>query len=223
MEYFGNKSLLNDWFVINDFQLNNISIKYYSLQDNYKLDEFCQVFYEKFKRNPYFVNKWYSTEKCYKFLLEEFSLNKLNKFDVLELGSGLGLTGVFIHHYFKNIFSLDYEFLSCCLSNKTSKLNSINNIFNLCCDWKYLPFKNRFKIIIGLDIIYEIENIQPIINCLNSVLDTNGFFYLANFNNIALSDFVRCLSLNPDFAILLKKKVRHHNKQICIYKILKKP
>ena len=212
-------SLLNDWFIIKDLQICNTLIKYYSIQDNYKLDDFCQLFYNIYKRNPYFINKWYSTEQCYKYFTNEFRFT--DEIKVLELGSGLGLTGVFINQFFKKIVSLDYEFISCYISNKTSKLNSINNIFNVCCDWKYPPFKSKFKIIIGLDIIYELDNIQPIINCLNSVLDTNGLFYIANFKNIAFTDFMKLISKNHNYKILFRKFVSYNNKRICIYKILK--
>jgi len=220
-EEFDFNNLIKNWFSIKFLNIPPIKIKYYSIEDNYKLDEFCELYYEKFKRNPYFINKWYSTESFYKFLMKELCAEPdISDKIFLELGSGLGITPVFLKSYLKKIISIDYEYTSCLIGAATSKLNNCEKVRHICADWSYPPFKTKFDIIIASDIIYEISSVNQVLKCIDEFLKINGILYIANFKNYAFDEFRK--RTEPKFKMLFCQKKTSHTQKIQIYKFVKK-
>ena len=204
------------YFNLSNYNFNENNIEYYSIIDNYKLDDFCQIFYEKNNSNPYFINKWYAMDSMHKFLYKNLT-NKNNY--ILELGSGLGITYSLLKKYGFNIFSFDFEFFSCYLSKQTALKNKITpKIINA--DWNYSPFKNKFDTILGIDIIYDKINSLPIYNFINNNLKINGNVYIANFDNYAYDLLIKNFD-NKNFKLSTFKSEKDNNYKINIYEFKK--
>ena len=209
-----------NYFFVAEYCLKKKKIFYYSISDNYKLDEFCIKYYNKFKSNPYFVNKWYSMDLFHIYFFKEIRDNFFfSRSEILELGGGLGISAnVFASAGFK-IYCIDREFYSCKLINESKKLNSLPSINSVNCDWNTPPFKKKFDIIIGIDIIYEKENVEPLYNCVRNFLSEKGFFYLANFSNYALGMLKKKMSKEFKIEKELKKNKSGH--QLEIFKFIR--
>jgi len=222
-----------NFFQQTKLQIAETELTYYSITAQDKFDKFCQDYYSIYKTNPYFVNNWYVYKTAQKFLNDiinqklynikiqtaEDKIKNIEQLKILELGSGLGVTANTILLTFSNqkkklkYYAIDNQFLANLLISKSAILNK-NKLFTLTADWNNLPFKSDFDIIFGFDIIYELSGIQPLINCLLNYLKKNGIFFLANFENIAVSELLRALKKNTNFKISFKKKWQEKKKKL---------
>jgi len=147
--------LFNQYFKQIEYQTINSTLKFYGIPDNYLLDEFCQLYYETYNHNPYFVNKWYAMELLHKNLAAEIHNNNISADSrILELGAGLGITASYLKKLGLNLVAIDNEFLACYITLNTAAANS-QKISAVSCDWNFPAFKNKFDAIIGCDIIMK--------------------------------------------------------------------
>ncbi len=210
--------IFSDFFSIIKYQLKNFEIAYFSITDNYKLDEFCMEYYKKFNRNPYFVNKWYAMDLFHKFFLEEISDKKIfTSMSLLEFGGGLGISAAFFAKTGFNIISTDNEFFACSLISKTLKANNCGG-YVINCDWKYPPFKKKFDIITGIDIIYDKESVETVSKSFFELIKKKGILYSANFTNYAFGLLTR--KLKKIFLCVLEHTKKNTGKEIKICKYL---
>jgi hypothetical protein len=203
------------FFSLKEYIFDEQKFFYYGISDNYKLDEFCTNFFYKFKRNPYFINKWYAMDFAHKFILND--LYNLN-FDsiILEMGTGLGISPVFFEKNGFSTVSFDFEFYSIYLTQRTQNVNGIKSNKIVVNDWNYSCFKNKFDAIVGIDIIYDKENVEPITTFIQSQLAKNGFFYIANFENYAYDLLIK--KLTESFQLIEKKTEMNLTQKIVVCK-----
>ncbi len=213
-KYAEQSNLKKQFFKQATFKFSKNKIKYFSIKDNYELDEYCQLFFEKFQANPYFVNKWYSMDSFHRFLIKDLKNENLKNKYILEFGAGLGITSALLKLYGYNILPADYQFSACMLINDSLKINLLDaNAVNA--DWTNPPFK-QFDAIIGADIIYEKESAEHIFNCISKTVKPNGLIYIANFDNYAYQLLID--KLNSKFSKLHSSQTKNLGHKIIINK-----
>ncbi|HPP88004.1 MAG TPA: hypothetical protein PLM75_09120, partial [bacterium] len=214
------KELLAKYFEPAIYKISKYSLKYFAVSDNYKLDEYCQIFYEYFKENPYFVNKWYSLDLFHHYIFKELKRANFENKKIVELGAGLGITSAFLKKILspKNIklIPIDYQYSACMLINNTAQINNVSkNSVN--CNWQYPPLK-KIDIVIGIDVIYEISTVVQLLECFDKILGKDSLIYLANFENYAFQTVIAELSKKYKILDCLEKK--NSSQKIRLYKIV---
>jgi predicted nicotinamide N-methyase len=128
------------------------------------------------ERLPYWADLWTSSLELARFCLLEANLKSKR---VLELGCGLGLSGIAAALAGARVTFSDYEkdALEFCRYNAAKNLPSnllITNVSFLHLDWRKLPALEKFDMILGADVIYERRNFFPLVTVLETLLDDDG-------------------------------------------------
>ncbi|KAH9109385.1 hypothetical protein LEN26_004177 [Aphanomyces euteiches] len=125
---------------------------------------------------------------------------------VLELGSGLGLCGILAHHLGAKVLITDGDKESMVLLVENCKLNGLDT--NKCCQellWgeNLTPeTQGTFDVLIGADIIYEKEYVQPLFVTASHFLARSSpanVFYLAYTKRNVSIDYVLSCATNVGF------------------------
>lgn len=166
------------------------------------------------------------------------------KIKLLELGSGAGLTGVFIKNYpeimshFDQVILSDYQDIILQNLNYNIKLNNNYNeidnknkieihqrndlIQSLMLDWtnydKSTLNNYNFDLILGSDIVYDINFIEPLGNLINDLFDINSnlvcYFYITKrrestfeyFKETMMNKGLQCDNMTDKFISIIKDK-----------------
>ncbi|HOV15319.1 MAG TPA: methyltransferase domain-containing protein, partial [Spirochaetota bacterium] len=92
---------------------------------------------------------------------------------VLELGSGSGLTGIVLSRLGAEVIFTDYLDDALTLCKENAKLNNIDDITTLKCDWRNFPtIKEKIDIVIGSDLLYEDNLIVPLFITIQQFLES---------------------------------------------------
>lgn len=113
---------------------------------------------------------------------------------ILDLGSGIGLTGVASLIRGDRVVFSDYDAQSLLLCRHNAVRNGLNDPETLLLDWR-APVDRRFPVITGCEVTYEARNHEPLINLLRQMLADDGMAWIADpgrfhapaFHGLALS------------------------------------
>lgn len=94
--------------------------------------------------------------------------------ETLEIGSGIGLTGVIALAAGLKVTFSDYDEESLTLAAFNARRNGFPNPVTRVLDWRRLPEGITYPFILGCEVIYERRNHQPIINLLERMLAPGG-------------------------------------------------
>lgn len=89
--------------------------------------------------------------------------------EVLDIGSGIGLTGVALLARGDRVLFSDYDPQSLLLCRHNAVRNGFNDPETLLLDWRS-PLARTFRVITGCEVTYEKRNHEPIISLLKSML-----------------------------------------------------
>ncbi len=123
---------------------------------------------------PYWADEWPSSEIALK-LLPDLIPDRSQQ--VLEIGAGCGTVSIRLNHIFPDYIAADYAPEACMVIEKNRVKNS-GTLQPLALDWCHSPLKSSFPIIFGIDILYEEQMIEPVIQFLKNHLDSAGKAYL---------------------------------------------
>lgn len=123
---------------------------------------------------PYWADEWPSSEVALKLLPETIPDRSSL---VLEIGAGAGTVSIRLNHLFPNYIAADYAPEACYVMEK-NRINNKGTLQPLALDWNHSPLKSTIPVIIGIDILYEEEMIEPVIAFLKDHLSKNGKAYL---------------------------------------------
>lgn len=98
----------------------------------------------------------------------------------LEIGSGIGLTGVIALAAGLDVTFSDYDEESLTLAGFNARRNGCSNPKTMVLDWRRLPSGLSYPFILGCEVIYERKNHQPIINLLDQLLAPGGEAWIAD-------------------------------------------
>jgi predicted nicotinamide N-methyase len=136
--------------------------------------------FQKDERIPYWADVWHSAIALGEFI----KLNPLLVADrrTLELGCGLGLCGIVAAQCGAEVTFSDYDehALLCAELNFRTNLPQAEAEF-LALDFRKPP-AGKWERIIAADIIYEWRFIEPLLDCVESLLDDDGVLFLAHPN-----------------------------------------
>ena len=108
------------------------------------------------------------------------SLDTGKKRNVLEIGAGMGITGLFLGAMGHNVTITDYEESALTLLQLNVEHNGLENIRVEKLDWHNPDLDGTYDVICGSELIYKKEHIQPIIDLFKKYLKSDGTVFLAH-------------------------------------------
>lgn len=110
---------------------------------------------------------------------------------VLELGAGVGLTGLAARHLKASVVQMDHAPEALELARRNALLNGIGGITQTIADWAHWEVPGRFDLIVGSDILYDGSAHAPIARVLQANLADGGVTILTDPGRTATPLFVR--------------------------------
>ncbi len=142
------------------------------------VDQVDDAAFAEDERLPYWAELWPSAIGLSRFILThtEWFARK----SILELGCGLGLTSLALWHTKpKRLLITDYEQDALDLSAENFALNGLNPPESALLDWRAPQLSEKFDVIVASDILYEERFFSPVLQLLNTLLEADGYFVLA--------------------------------------------
>ena len=132
----------------------------------------------KFTDFPMWIKIWEASLVLADYLLD--GVSKTPK-TVLELGAGMGITGMFLAAFDHQVTLTDNEDDSLALLRLNAAHNGLmNNVHIKKLDWHQPDLTAQFDIICGSEVIYKESNIQPVEKLIQKYLKPDGAVYLAH-------------------------------------------
>lgn len=97
----------------------------------------------------------------------------------LEIGAGIGLVGVAALAAGMHVTFSDYAYDSVRLALHNAGQNGFDKARGIALDWRK-PLSERFPVILGSDVIYDVANHEPILNLLDSMLEADGACWMGD-------------------------------------------
>lgn len=130
----------------------------------------------KDKYSPYWAEHWPSAHVLLPFLSRQtFPQNT----QICELGSGLGVISSLLAQKLLSTIATDISPAACVFA-RTNIIRNNGTARVVCCDWRSLPFKRTFNLIIASDILYEEGWVEPILTSIKALLKTGGKAWIAD-------------------------------------------
>ncbi|HEX2959424.1 MAG TPA: methyltransferase domain-containing protein [Chitinispirillaceae bacterium] len=140
------------------------------------LDQLSEDAYAKDKFLPYWAEQWPSSDVMLDFL-KNYDLNPDS--NIIELGSGLGIIATGLSLRECKVVATDISHEALIFTKTNVELNKLRS-YPCCIDWRALPFKKRFDLLVASDILYEKRWIQPILSCCRELLKPGGKALIAD-------------------------------------------
>jgi 2-polyprenyl-3-methyl-5-hydroxy-6-metoxy-1,4-benzoquinol methylase len=99
---------------------------------------------------------------------------------VLEVGAGMGITGLFLGAMGHNVTITDYEESALTLLQLNIEHNGLANICIEKLDWEDPDLEGTFDVICGSELIYKEAAIEPLIALFKKYLSPDGAVFLAH-------------------------------------------
>jgi predicted nicotinamide N-methyase len=129
------------------------------------------------KHFPFWVKVWEASIVLADHLTG-ISLGK--KKDVLEIGAGMGVTGLLLAAMGHHVTITDYEEDALSLLKMNIEHNGLKNVRVKKLDWNKPDLTGRYDIICGSELVYNEAFIQPIMMLLEEYLRPGGTVFLAH-------------------------------------------
>ena len=111
---------------------------------------------------------------------------------ILELGAGIGLTGLMLGAAGYTVTLTDYNEDALRLLNKNTEFNKLETVHVKKLDWYQPDIKETYNIIIGSELIYKEEFIEPVLELLGKYLKPDGKIFIAHdMNRHVMSKFLK--------------------------------
>jgi predicted nicotinamide N-methyase len=127
---------------------------------------------------PFGLMLWESAVALAQYLTEHPTLAAGKS--VLELGAGLGLTGVVASHLGATVTQTDHDASALKACARTAALNGITTITRKTGDWHAWRDPIRYDLILGADIAYDGDDHAALLTVFNRALAPGGHILLAD-------------------------------------------
>jgi predicted nicotinamide N-methyase len=142
------------------------------------------------ERLPYWAELWTSSLALAEYCLGQPALHGKT---VLDLGCGLGLSGIAAARCGASVVFADYEQDAVWFAEWNARANldgaSFANAAFRIADWRSPDTLGQFDLVLGADIVYERRNFLPLLHCLTAVIGPGGEAWLAEPDRALGSDF----------------------------------
>lgn len=108
----------------------------------------------------------------------------------LELGAGIGVSGLAALSAGLPVTFSDYDQQAVRLALFNARQNGFAAARGLMLDWRN-PGREKFSLIVGCDVIYEVRNHAPILDVLEAMLDPNGVCWITDPGRHQADPFVQ--------------------------------
>lgn len=117
-------------------------------------------------------------------LCEHLSQRDINmNAQILELGAGIGLTGMMLGAKGHHVTLSDYNDDALALLKKNVEHNRFNNVQVKKLDWSQPDTSEMYDIVLGSELIYKEEFIEPLLDLLRNCLKPDGAIFIAHDMN----------------------------------------
>ena len=132
---------------------------------------------EYIKEFPFWVKIWKASIVLTEHLIR-IGLEK--KKEILEIGAGMGVTGLFLGAFGHKVTITDYEEDALELLRMNVQRNGLTNVSVRKLDWNNPDLTGRYDIICGSETVYNESSIGPIINLFRKYLQPEGTVFLSH-------------------------------------------
>ncbi len=129
------------------------------------------------KEFPFWVKIWEASIVLAHHLVQV----KLKKEQtILEIGAGMGVTGLFLGACGHKVTITDYEDDALELLRMNAELNGLKNVSIKKLDWHNPDLTEEYDVICGSELVYNETSIDPIIHLFRTYLRPTGTVFLAH-------------------------------------------
>ena len=131
----------------------------------------------------------------------------------LEIGSGLGLVGIFASSFGHKVTMTEYNHDALNFAKASAHINDCSNLKIVELDWNKPELKGTFDRIIGCEVIYKEQSFYPILRLFRTYLKQDGEILLTERVRKSSIEFFRQMSKH--FNIKAQKKtIRNDSDEI---------
>lgn len=184
------------------------------------LDSISEQEFNDDERVPYWAELWPSSIALAGYILE--NRTSFSAKSVIEIGCGLGLTGMAAHLAGANVLFTDYDQTALDYTEKNFLRNFKQPARVKILDWRANTINAKFDILIAADVLYEKRWLQPVLDTIRAIVQPDGQVYLAEPGRSIASKFFSMVqdlgwkSEKQSREIIYESTVRH----VDIYKII---
>ena len=100
--------------------------------------------------------------------------------EILEIGAGMGVTGLFLGALGHRVTITDYEDEALELLRINAERNGLENVTVKKLDWNNPQLQGKYDIICGSELVYKETSIQPVMSLFQTYLRPEGTVFLAH-------------------------------------------
>ena len=145
--------------------------------------------YEAFAQDeymPYWAELWPSALMLGRAIAQHTWSEKMQ---VLEVGCGLGLSGLVALALDMDVVFSDYDIAALDFAARNARRNGFERFRTLPLDWRCPPEGLQVPLMLAADVIYEARNISPLIRLMSKVLISGGECWLSDPDRPHRQDF----------------------------------
>ena len=128
---------------------------------------------------PYGLELWDSSIMLAEHLLQSEATDTNV---AVELGCGLGLVSIALTSFGWNVTATDNEPTALAFAQHNAQLNAVKSIKCETLDWHHPPKDRRFDCVLAADVLYQLVDQTPLIDCVRALLSPTGVAYVADPN-----------------------------------------
>ncbi len=98
----------------------------------------------------------------------------------VELGCGLGLGSIALASFGWQVTASDNEPTALAFARHNAQLNAVNSIKFETLDWHHPPKGRHFDCVLAADVLYQLVDHTPLIDCLRALLSPDGIALIAD-------------------------------------------
>ncbi len=169
------------------------------------------------ERLPYWAELWTSSIALAAYCLEQTGLRGAR---VLDLGCGLGLTGIAAAQRGAGVVFADYEEDALRFARENARMNLDADDLARCefrvADWRDPGTLGAFDVVLGADIIYERRHFHPLLRSLHDTVGHGGEAWLAEPDRVLGSDFFALARADGWSVDIREKSVERRGRTSCV-------
>jgi predicted nicotinamide N-methyase len=130
---------------------------------------------------PYWADLWPASRMLGKAILREPLPTGT---EALEIGCGLGLPGIVALSVGWRVTFSDYDPTALRFAADNARANGFEDFCTLRLDWRSPPENLQFPVVLASDLVYELRNVEPLVNLIKRVLLPGGLCLMTDQDRV---------------------------------------